>query len=77
MSGERVGWELKVGGPKLRCSTTSASASSPKKNGEYKWQVLEREKNAWEEDRSSLATGFGQLENFCTSWVFEKGNMWE
>jgi len=31
--------------------------------------VLERENDAWEDDQSSLGTGFGQLENFCTSWV--------
>jgi len=32
-------------------------------------EVLERSNVAWQEDRSSLGSEFGQLENFCTSWV--------
>ena len=32
-------------------------------------QVLVGEGSTWEEDHSNLGAGFGQLEDFCTSWV--------
>ena len=32
-------------------------------------QVLVGKESTWEEDHSNLGAGFGQLEDFCTSWV--------
>ena len=32
-------------------------------------QVLVSENVGWKDDQSNLGTGFGQIENFCTSWV--------